>query len=278
MQPGTIVLPYLSLLMQEHYDAATKDRKLTWHHNMGSVAIKSQFKGKVYDLTMTPIQAVVLMLFNDREHIPLDQSFIVYKLIYQSSGKIQAVVTYLWAQNCMYQLHFHICYLCRDQIDWRPYKAFPWIHKSSLSLSLQTTRDVYKAHALLQLTLLVQCHCMHFMHEQELCRLCHSLVRCWCAEDELTYADLKEQTNMPDDELMRSLHSLSCARIKVLLKVPASSRISKTDSFKYNTDFSEKARKLKVQDLSSVCCLSNAMPEGIKIPPEFCIIHPEMVS
>ncbi len=41
-------------------------RKLTWFHSLGSAIIKGTFsKGKSYDMSVMPIQAVVLMVFNN---------------------------------------------------------------------------------------------------------------------------------------------------------------------------------------------------------------------
>ena len=45
---------------------------------------------------------------------------------------------------------------------------------------------------------------------------------------------------------MRALHSLSCAKYKVLLKEPAGRTISKSDKFKLNIDFTDKSRRIKV--------------------------------
>ena len=45
---------------------------------------------------------------------------------------------------------------------------------------------------------------------------------------------------------MRSLHSLSCAKYRVLHKEPAGKTISKNDRFKINLDFTDKARRIKV--------------------------------
>ena len=51
---------------------------------------------------------------------------------------------------------------------------------------------------------------------------------------------------MNEEDLMRSLHSLSCAKYKLLIKSPVGNRIAKTDSFKLNHNFSDKARRIKV--------------------------------
>lgn len=66
------------------------------------------------------------------------------------------------------------------------------------------------------------------------------------AEDALSYAEIKEQTKMNDEDLTRSLHSLSCAKYKILLKSPTNNRINKADQFKLNLEFQDKARRIKV--------------------------------
>ena len=66
------------------------------------------------------------------------------------------------------------------------------------------------------------------------------------AEDELSYPELKERVGLADEDLMRAMHSLSCSKYKVLLKEPAGKTISKSDKFKLNLDFTDKARRIKV--------------------------------
>lgn len=57
---------------------------------------------------------------------------------------------------------------------------------------------------------------------------------------------MKERVNLPDEDIMRTLHSLSCAKHKILLKEPPGKTISKTDRFKLNVNFTDKARRIKV--------------------------------
>lgn len=65
------------------------------------------------------------------------------------------------------------------------------------------------------------------------------------AEEELSYTEIKERANLADEDLMRSLHSLSCAKYKILIKEPTGKTISKTDRFKLNLGFTDKARRIK---------------------------------
>ena len=46
--------------------------------------------------------------------------------------------------------------------------------------------------------------------------------------------------------MLRLLHSLSCAKHKVLLKEPAGKTIAKTDSFRLNAKFTDRMRRVKV--------------------------------
>ncbi|XP_022545706.2 cullin-1-like [Brassica napus] len=64
--------------------------------------------------------------------------------------------------------------------------------------------------------------------------------------ERLTYQELFEQLNLSHEDLVRVLHSLSCAKYKFLKKEPASKTISKTDSFEFNSKFTDKMRRIKV--------------------------------
>ncbi|KAF2579014.1 hypothetical protein F2Q68_00006493 [Brassica cretica] len=64
--------------------------------------------------------------------------------------------------------------------------------------------------------------------------------------ERLTYQELLEQLNHSHEDLARVLHSLSCAKYKFLEKEPASKTISTTDSFEFNSKFTDKMRRIKV--------------------------------
>jgi len=66
------------------------------------------------------------------------------------------------------------------------------------------------------------------------------------SEDQLSFVELKERLNLADDDLMRTMHSLSCAKYKLLIKQPAGKTISKSDYFRFNADFTDKARRIKL--------------------------------
>ena len=67
------------------------------------------------------------------------------------------------------------------------------------------------------------------------------------AGEQLTYSEVKERLNASDDDVVRLLHSLSCAKHKVLLKEPSNKTINKMDSFRLNTKFTDRMRRVKVR-------------------------------
>lgn len=54
------------------------------------------------------------------------------------------------------------------------------------------------------------------------------------------------QLNLSDDDVVRLLHSLSCAKYKILIKEPSTKMISPTDVFEFNSRFADKMRRIKV--------------------------------
>ncbi|GIL64270.1 hypothetical protein Vafri_18269 [Volvox africanus] len=64
--------------------------------------------------------------------------------------------------------------------------------------------------------------------------------------DELTYAEVQERLRLPDDDLQRLLHSLVCAKYKIIKKEPESRTISKTDKFSFNHEFTDRLRRIKI--------------------------------
>lgn len=66
------------------------------------------------------------------------------------------------------------------------------------------------------------------------------------AADRLSYAEIMTQLNLTDDDVVRLLHSLSCAKYKILLKEPNTKTISPTDYFEFNYKFTDKLRRIKI--------------------------------
>ena len=71
------------------------------------------------------------------------------------------------------------------------------------------------------------------------------------AAETLTYAEVKERMNIPDEDVLRLLHSLACAKYKILSKDPPTKTLTKQDSFSVNTKFTSTMRRIKVIGLSS---------------------------
>ncbi|KAI3831029.1 hypothetical protein MKX03_011636 [Papaver bracteatum] len=65
-------------------------------------------------------------------------------------------------------------------------------------------------------------------------------------KDKLSYSEIRAQLNLTDDDVVRLLHSLSCAKYKILTKEPNTKTISKKDSFSWNVEFTDKMRRIKI--------------------------------
>ncbi|XP_075113273.1 cullin-1 isoform X1 [Nicotiana tabacum] len=66
------------------------------------------------------------------------------------------------------------------------------------------------------------------------------------ASDRLSYQEIMTQLNLSDDDVVRLLHSLSCAKYKILIKEPSTKMISPTDVFEFNSKFTDKMRRIKI--------------------------------
>ncbi|THU61584.1 hypothetical protein C4D60_Mb07t24860 [Musa balbisiana] len=66
------------------------------------------------------------------------------------------------------------------------------------------------------------------------------------ASDRLSYSEIMAQLNLTDDDVIRLLHSLSCAKYKILNKEPNTKSISPNDVFEFNSKFSDKMRRIKI--------------------------------
>lgn len=79
-----------------------------------------------------------------------------------------------------------------------------------------------------------------------------------CAEGgtdkSLTYAEVMEGLNLPEEDVTRLLHSLSCAKYKILVKEPPTKNIAKTDSFSVHTKFTDRQRRIKARPWSMRSC------------------------
>jgi cullin 1 len=67
------------------------------------------------------------------------------------------------------------------------------------------------------------------------------------SEESLAFAEIRERLNLPEEDVMRTLHSLSCAKYKILTKTPEGRTIDPAkDVFAYNAKFTDRARRIKV--------------------------------
>ncbi|KAE8685197.1 Cullin-2 [Hibiscus syriacus] len=62
----------------------------------------------------------------------------------------------------------------------------------------------------------------------------------------LSYTEMVSQLNLTHEDMARLLHSLSCAKYKILNKDPTSKSISQSDTFEFNSKFTDKLRRIKV--------------------------------
>ena len=70
-----------------------------------------------------------------------------------------------------------------------------------------------------------------------------------CAEDKLTFSEIRERANLPEEDLVRILHSLSCSKYKILSKDPPTKTPGKTDTFSMNANFTDRMRRIRVRSL-----------------------------
>ncbi|XP_057964979.1 cullin-1 [Malania oleifera] len=64
--------------------------------------------------------------------------------------------------------------------------------------------------------------------------------------DRLSYSEIMTQSNLVHDDLVRVLHSLSCAKYKILNKEPNTRAISPTDFFEFNSKFTDRMRRIRI--------------------------------
>ncbi|EXB40823.1 hypothetical protein L484_009068 [Morus notabilis] len=64
--------------------------------------------------------------------------------------------------------------------------------------------------------------------------------------DRLSYSEIMTQLNVTHDDLVRLLHSLSCAKYKILNKEPNTKSISQNDVFEFNSKFTDRMRRIKI--------------------------------
>ncbi|EWC48551.1 hypothetical protein DRE_01773 [Drechslerella stenobrocha 248] len=65
----------------------------------------------------------------------------------------------------------------------------------------------------------------------------------------LSYGYIKSATNLPDAELIRTLQSLACARVRPLTKSPKGKDINSTDTFTVNLSFTDPKIRIKINQI-----------------------------
>ncbi|KAL6968463.1 Cullin-1 [Sarracenia purpurea var. burkii] len=66
------------------------------------------------------------------------------------------------------------------------------------------------------------------------------------AADRLSYSEIKTQLNLSDDDLVRLLQSLSCAKYKILRKEPNTKTVTPDDYFEFNSKFTDRMRRIRI--------------------------------
>ncbi|KAL5220115.1 hypothetical protein ABZP36_024828 [Zizania latifolia] len=64
--------------------------------------------------------------------------------------------------------------------------------------------------------------------------------------DRLSFSEIVAQLKLSHDDAVRALHSLSCAKYKILNKEPSNRWISSNDIFEFNSGFTDRSRRIKV--------------------------------
>ena len=65
-------------------------------------------------------------------------------------------------------------------------------------------------------------------------------------EEMLSFAEVRDRLNLPQEDVFRLLHSLSCAKHQLLVKEPSGKTVRSTDQFKLNTMFQDRMSKIRV--------------------------------
>eukprot|EP00761_Pharyngomonas_kirbyi_P014490 gb/GECH01014520.1/.p1 GENE.gb/GECH01014520.1/~~gb/GECH01014520.1/.p1 ORF type:complete len:769 (+),score=194.98 gb/GECH01014520.1/:1-2307(+) len=67
--------------------------------------------------------------------------------------------------------------------------------------------------------------------------------------DRFSYKQIKEMTGLVDGELTRTLQSLACAKVKVLVKEPKGKDVNEDDEFVFNYKFNHKLFNIKINTI-----------------------------
>lgn len=67
----------------------------------------------------------------------------------------------------------------------------------------------------------------------------------------LTLEDIQTQTEIPEQDLKRTLQSLACAKYKILTKEPKGRDINQGDKFYFNEGFTANLARIKIQTVAN---------------------------
>ncbi|XP_059076285.1 cullin-1-like [Cryptomeria japonica] len=73
-----------------------------------------------------------------------------------------------------------------------------------------------------------------------------SLLMLFNESERLSFDDIKSQLKLEDDDVTRVLYSLACSKYKVLLKEPNTKKISPTDYFVFNSEFTDNSKRIEI--------------------------------
>jgi hypothetical protein len=132
-------------------------------------------------------------------------------------------------------------------IPWEPVISMQSLRPNLLSSLLQHTRYFFWAVSLLSVNNCMLTSLMCFL----MLIICSflfqaALLLLFNGTDRLSYSEIVTQLNLSDDDVVRLLHSLSCAKYKILNKEPANRSISPNDVFEFNSKFTDRMRRIKV--------------------------------
>ena len=65
----------------------------------------------------------------------------------------------------------------------------------------------------------------------------------------ISYTTIREATNLPDAELIRTMQSLACAKFRVLTKHPKGREVNHTDTFTVNLTFTDAKFRIKINQI-----------------------------
>eukprot|EP00192_Tetraselmis_astigmatica_P006584 CAMPEP_0117662932 /NCGR_PEP_ID=MMETSP0804-20121206/8315_1 /TAXON_ID=1074897 /ORGANISM="Tetraselmis astigmatica, Strain CCMP880" /LENGTH=747 /DNA_ID=CAMNT_0005469861 /DNA_START=284 /DNA_END=2527 /DNA_ORIENTATION=+ len=137
---------------------------------------------------------------------------------------------------------------------WPTYKAMDLALPEEMVSGVESFKEFYEAttkhRKLSWIFALGTCHIMgHFKAkkiELVISTFQAALLLLFNQEDSMTFNEVKERMNLPEEDILRLLHSLSCSKYKILTKNGNAKNISKEDTFSFNADFNDRMKRIKI--------------------------------